>query len=280
MKEQHSGRRDDGGHQAEAQEWLDVAAKAAREAGGFLLETLDRPGEVGYKGEGHRNPFSRADREAERIVLDILGRSFPDHSFLSEEAGRAGEPSDHTWVIDPLDGTVNFIHGVRYFAVSIALVQGADIVLGVVYNPAADEMFSGAEGRGAYLNGEKIRVSSTARLDESLLAAGFPYDRRSPAFDRSARRFACLAREGQAARRDGSTALALCNVACGRYDGFCVEQNDLWDYAAGILLVSEAGGKVTDFDGRPYRVGSSPKETLASNGTLHQAILGCIATSR
>lgn len=275
MREQHNGK-----GQAAAEEWLDVATKAAREAGEFLLKNLDRPGEVGYKGEGHRNPFSRADKEAERIVLGILGRSFPGHGFLSEEAGRAGGPSEHTWVIDPLDGTVNFIHGVRYFAVSIALLHGGDIVLGAVYNPAADEMFSGAEGRGAYLNGERIRVSSTARLDESLLAAGFPYDRRSPAFDRSARRFACLAREGQAARRDGSTALALCNVACGRYDGFCVEQNELWDYAAGILLVSEAGGKVTDFDGRPYRVGSSPTETLASNGTLHQAILDCVATTR
>jgi len=275
LREQESGT----GH-APPEEWLDVARKAAREAGEFLLGNLDSLGEVGYKDEGHRNPCSRADREAESIVLGILGRSFPDHSFLSEEAGRAGGPSDHTWVIDPLDGTVNFIHGVRYFAVSIALLHGQDIVLGVVYNPVADEMFTGTQGSGAYLNGERMRVSSTARLDESLLAAGFPYDRRSPAFDRSARRFVRLAREGQAARRAGSTALALCNVACGRYDGFCVEQNELWDYAAGILLVSEAGGRVSDFDGQPYRVGISRKETLASNGRLHQAILDCIATIR
>lgn len=275
MTEQGNGK-----GRAQAEEWLDIARKAAREAGKFLLGSLDRPGEVSYKDEGHRNPASRADREAERIVLGILGHSFPDHSFLSEEAGPSGGPSEHTWVIDPLDGTVNFIHGVRYFAVSIALLRDQDIVLGVVYNPVADEMFTGTQGSGAYLNGERIRVSSTARLDEGLLAAGFPYDRGSPAFDRSARRFACLAREGQAARRDGSTALALCNVACGRYDGFCVEQNELWDYAAGILLVSEAGGRVSDFDGQPYRVGISRKETLASNGRLHQAILDCVATTR
>ena len=230
---------------------------------------------IHYKSEGRENPSSSADEEAEDIILNILSSNFPEHASISEERGEKGGSSDYTWLIAPLDGTVNFIHGVKYFAVSIALAYRDDVILGVVYNPVADEMFAAVRGGGAYVNGERIQVSTTGRVDESLLAIGFPYDRNSEAFSKIIKYFIRLARDSQAVRRDGSTALALCNVACGRYDGFCVAGNELWDYAAGDLIVAEAGGKVTDFAGEYFGVKNSRSQVLATNGKIHEAILKC-----
>jgi myo-inositol-1(or 4)-monophosphatase len=254
---------------------LDVAKRAALQAGQFLLGNLGGTKGIHYKSEGHENPSSSADEEAEGIILNILGSNFPEYGSISEERGEKSGSSDYTWLIDPLDGTVNFIHGVRYFAVSIALAYRDDVILGVVYNPVADEMFAAVKGDGAYANGERIQVSTIGRVDESLLAIGFPYDRNSESFSKVIKYFIRLAKDSQAVRRDGSTALALCNVACGRYDGFCVAGNEVWDYAAGNLIVAKAGGKVTDFAGEYFGVKNSKSQVLATNGKIHQAILKC-----
>ena len=256
--------------------FLDVAKKAAFQAGQLLLNNLDKSREVNYKGAGYYNPSSQMDKEAERVILDIITDAFPEHSFISEEKGEKSGFSDYSWLIDPLDGTVNFIHGNRYFGVSIALVYQGEINLGVVYNPVLDEMFAAVKGNGVYLNEKRIRVSAIDKLGKSLLAMGFPYERSSEAFSSSVRSFTHLARDSQAIRREGSTSLSLCNVACGRLDGFCVAGNEVWDYAAGILLVQEAGGRVTDFQGNPFRIFGSSNEVLATNGSIHGAILKCL----
>ena len=258
-------------------QFLDIARRAAYEAGQVLLNRLDGESEVAYKGEGHHNPFSRADKEAEGVILDILSRAFPEHNVVSEERGDKGNPSEYTWIVDPLDGTVNFIHGHRVFVVSIALSHRGDIVLGVVYNPCLDEMFTAVRGGGAYLNGKKIHVSITERPDESLLAMSFPYDRNSVEFSDSIKYFTRLTRDCQALRRNGSTALSLCNVAYGSYDGFYVVGNEVWDYAAGILLVTEAGGTITDFTGEQFRIYGARNEVLATNGRIHEILLRCLA---
>ena len=205
--------------------------------------------------------------------INTIRSNFPEHGFISEEGEAKDTSSDYTWIIDPLDGTVNYIHKYRLFGTSIALSHRGEIVLGVVYNPCVDEMFTALKGNGAFLNEERIQVSTTSRLDECLLVMGFPYKRDSESFISSIKRFTRLVRDGQALRRDGSTALDLCHVACGRFDGFCVAGNEIWDYAAGILIVTEAGGKVTDFQGSEFNINDGRNEVLATNGHVHDMIL-------
>ncbi len=254
-------------------EFLVVAEEAARQAGSFLLEQLNAKREIYYKGEGHKDPFSKADLGAEKIVLDTISSAFPEHSFLSEEGGGNENTSDYMWVVDPLDGTINYNHHYMHFAVSISLLHREDIIVGVIYNPCVDEMFSAVKGGGAYLNKEKMRVSAVSVLEESLIATAFPYDRKSEEFRKSERNFIRLLRDSQATRRAGSAALDLFNVACGRYDGFCVVGNKLWDCAAGIILVTEAGGKTTDFRGNPVSTSGDNNEVLATNGRIHDILL-------
>lgn len=246
---------------------LAVATEAARAAGEFLLANFEGQRDVHYKGKDDNHPFSEADKEAERIILDIICKDFPDHAVVSEETGEVDRPSDYRWVIDPLDGTVNYLHKYPNFSTSIAMVHKNKIVLGVIYNPVSDEMFAAISGKGTALNGKKVHVSTLSTLDKGLFGAGFPYDRNSVAFSRSLNLFIFFARQGQAVRREGSTALSLCNVACGRYEGFAVAGNEPWDYAAGVLLVTEAGGQVTDFDGNPFDM--ERREILATNGKVH-----------
>ncbi len=150
-----------------------------------------------------------------------------------------------------------------------------DVALGVIYNPLIDEMFTAVRGKGSYLNEVRIRVSKTMSLDRSLLAMGFPYARNSEAFNKSVKNFVRLVRDAQALRRAGSTALDLCNVACGRYDGFFVVGNELWDFVAGTLIVTEAGGRVTDFSGNLFNISNDKNEVLATNGKIHELILEC-----
>jgi myo-inositol-1(or 4)-monophosphatase len=252
-------------------QFLDVAKNAAFQAGKFLLENIGRVEKIEYKSEGHTNPVSEVDEEAENIILSIINNSFPEHNFISEEKGIIDASSDYTWIIDPLDGTINFIHNYEYFGVSISLSYQEDIILGVVYNPLTDEIFTAVKGNGAYLNGRKIQVSKIMNLEESLLATGFSYDHSSEVFNRSIEYFIRLLRKSQAIRRDGSAALDLCNVGCRRYDGFWLAGGKLWDWAAGILIVTEAGGKVTDFKGEPFHI--KKNEVLATNGKIHDVIL-------
>ncbi len=261
---------------AELGGFLDVAKQAAFKAGEFLSSNLDGIREFRYKEKGHGNPLSSGDKGAEDIIFSIISKAFPEHGFVSEEGCGKDTSSDYTWVIDPLDGTVNFIHKYRYFGISISLLYRQEVILGVVYNPSIDELFTAVKGNGAYLNERRIEVSKTASLDDSLVAMGFPYDRNSEAFIRSVGIFISLLRDSQAVRRAGSTAVDLCNVACGRYDGFCVTGNELWDYAAGTLIVAEAGGKVTDLNGDLFRIYNNKHEVLATNGKIHELILKCL----
>ena len=247
--------------------FLQVATEAARAAGAFLLANFEGKQDIHYKGKDGDHPFSEADKEAERIILDIICKACPTHAVVSEETGELDRQSDYRWVIDPLDGTVNYLHKYPNFSTSIALMHKDKIIVGVIFNPVTDEMFTAISGKGTSLNGKKVHVSTVAKLDKGLFGAGFPYDRESAAFRRSLNNFIFFAKSGQAVRREGSTALSLCNVASGRYEGFSVAGNDPWDYAAGVLLVTEAGGKVTDFDGNPFEM--ERREILATNGKVH-----------
>ncbi len=250
---------------------LELASDAARAAGVFLLEKFEGVLTVDYKDAERSNPASEADRGAEQIILTALKSRFPDHSYLSEETGKGGSPSDYVWVVDPLDGTVNFLHGYRNFCVSIGLTYRDEVVLGVIYNPFSDELFTAVKGSGASLNGKEMSVSKVKTLRESLVGISFPYGRDSDDFRLTMLYSEYVTRHAQAMRRDGSTAMALANVACGRFDGFCVAGNLPWDYAAGTLLVSEAGGRVSDFAGQPFSFVKG--HVLATNGLIHASLV-------
>jgi myo-inositol-1(or 4)-monophosphatase len=251
--------------------FLEVAREAAREAGRLLRENVDRRGEVIFKGVV--DVVTEYDKKAQDLILGRLSSAFPDHGFLAEEElTRRGE-SDFLWIFDPLDGTVNFSHTFPVFCVSIALEQGRDVILGLVYDPMREETFWATKGRGSFLNGKRIRVSSVDDLGRSLLATGFPYDiRENP--DNNISHFGNFAVRAQAVRRCGSAALDLCYVAAGRLEGFWELRLKPWDVAAGGLIVQEAGGRVSDFKGRPF----DPRkpQALATNGLIHQAMMAVL----
>jgi myo-inositol-1(or 4)-monophosphatase len=246
-----------------------VAGKAARAAGKILRRMLGNAHHIVKKGE--IDLVTEADLAAEKAILEIVGRSFPHDAILAEEAGRQGaEAGRRTWLIDPLDGTTNYAHRFPFFAVSIALEIENEVAMGVVYNPCMDEFFEAEKGKGAFLNGEALQVSGTGRLEESLLATGFPYD----VHERPERVMALL--EGmlvraQGIRRLGSAALDLCYVAAGRLDGFWEQDLKPWDTAAGDVIVREAGGRLATFDGGPY----TPylRSVVASNGWIHDEMV-------
>lgn len=247
---------------------LTLAKRAARKAGAFLMERLGRLRDVRYKSV--RDPVSEADTGSEALIAGMIREAFPGDGFLGEEetsweSGKGGG-GGRRWIVDPLDGTVNFAHSYPCFCVSIALEQGGEIVLGVIYDPAGKELYSAARGAGATLNGKPISVSSTKSLIRSLVVTGFPYDTTANPGN-IFRDFENMTRTSQGVRRDGSAALDLCYVASGRFDGFWELRLKPWDTAAGMLIVAEAGGLVTDYSGRPYRPGM--EEILATNGKIH-----------
>ena len=248
----------------------DSAAGIAREAGDVLRQGWGRVRDVEFKGEV--NLVTEYDRQAERLIVTALKKKFPLHHIYAEEYGDAGYPnSDFTWLIDPLDGTTNFAHGFPVFAVSIGLAHRGERLVGVIYDPLRDEMFTAGNGLGACLNGETIHVSDTMLLDRALLATGFAYNRRT-AKDNNVNNFARFVRRCQGVRRAGAAALDLAYVACGRLDGFWEMGLHPWDVAAGTLIISEAGGQVTDFDGDD-RDHPSGRKIVASNGRIHAEIL-------
>ena len=249
-------------------QFLEVAIEAAREAGAILLPEFYRPKEISYKGEV--DIVTESDRRSEALIVARLRRHFPDHAIVAEEGGGgAAAGSKYCWHVDPLDGTTNFAHGYPCFAVSIGLLEDGEPIAGVVFNPVADELFSGARGEGAYLNGAPIHVSSVETLAHSLVATGFPTHlrRRSANIDY----YWEFTLRSHGVRRDGSAALDLCCVACGRFDGFWEFRLNSWDTAAGILFIHEAGGTVTDLAGGPYSAGGP--DLLASNGNIHDEML-------
>jgi myo-inositol-1(or 4)-monophosphatase len=250
---------------------LNFAIQTAKEAGKILADKFGRALQVSNKGD--IDLVTEADIAAERLIVERIRSYHPRHAILTEESGDVvslGDAgSDYKWVIDPLDGTTNYAHGYPVFCVSIALEHEGRVVLGVVYDPTRDELFAAERGQGATLNGRSLRVSETDELNGALLCTGFPYDVR----DRGdfARHFRNFIMRAQSVRRDGAAALDLAYVAAGRFDAFYEEGLRPWDVAAGVLLVEEAGGRVTHYDGSPFRIYTPP--IVASNGLVHEAML-------
>jgi len=246
-------------------EYLKVAIEAAREAGAVLRAEFYRPKQISYKGEV--DIVTESDRRSEALIVARLREQFPSHAIVAEEGGGAAAAgAKHCWHVDPLDGTTNFAHGYPCFAVSIGVVEDGEPLAGVVFNPVSEELFTATRGEGAYLNEERIHVSPVETLAQSLVATGFPTHHRKRSANINYYWEFTLRSHG--VRRDGSAALDLCSVAAGRFDAFWEFNLHSWDTAAGILLVQEAGGIVTDFAGKPYRPGGH--DMLASNGRIHR----------
>lgn len=247
---------------------LEVAIAAAEAAGRLLRSTFGQEQEVGYKGEAEL--VTEADENAEQEIKAVLEEAFPNYAMLTEESGNLEGEGDGRWIVDPLDGTTNYVHSLPFFCTSIALERQGEIVLGVVHDPTAIQTYAAERGGGATLNGRPIRVSDTDELSRALLGTSFPDDpgevpRGLDLFER----FANLAR---GMRRLGSGALDLCYVAAGRLDG-CYEQGfSAWDVAAGVLIAEEAGGRVTDYRGSTLDLLES-EGLVASNGLVHAALV-------
>lgn len=230
----------------------------------------------GVNKKGAIDLVTVADTESEKVIIQTIRRNFPDHTILAEESGLAEGASDFQWIVDPLDGTTNFAHNQGIFANSIAFARQGEVAFGIVLIPASGELFTATAGAGATLNGRPISVSGVSHISESLLVTGFPYEFKSiigPIMDRFSN---CLT-ASQGVRRLGSAAIDLCFVACGRFEAFWEQQLQPWDTAAGMLIVKEAGGVVTDFDNRPF--GMHAKEILATNGLIHEAMLEVLKLS-
>jgi myo-inositol-1(or 4)-monophosphatase len=251
---------------------LNFAIQTARDAGHVLADRLGRALQVSNKGD--IDLVTEADLASEKLIIERIKSYYPRHSVLAEESGSSeGEfipgRSEWRWIIDPLDGTTNYAHGYPCFCVSIALERAGTIEVGVIYDPMRDEMFAAERGAGSTMNDRPIRVSKVDELNSAMLCTGFPYNvRERPDFTRQ---FANFTMAAQAVRRDGSAALDLAYLACGRFDGFWEEGLKPWDIAAGLLLVEEAGGKVTDFRGGPLDLYNPT--TLATNGLVHEAMM-------
>lgn len=249
-------------------EFLDLAVSVAKEAGHIQKTRLGGELQVQYKGE--INLVTIVDKECETLIASQIQGAFPDHDFLAEEGSGRRTHSDYKWIVDPLDGTTNYAHGYPLYCVSIALEHKGEIVLGVVYDPNRDELFTAEKGQGSFLNGQKLQVSSVPKLEQSLLATGFAYNVRKTS-DNNLDHFKNMLMNAQAVRRDGVAAIDLCYVAAGRFDGFWELNLFPWDVAAGGLILIEAGGKLTRFDGKPFSI--YDKEILSSNGVIHDEMV-------
>ena len=255
---------------------LDIASEAALDGGAILSSywgnLADQVEEKGRSGD----LVTIADRSAEAAVIQVLGRHCPDIGIMAEESGLLGnQEGDWVWVIDPLDGTTNFAHQYPFSAVSIGLLYQDEAVLGVVYDPFHKDLFRAAKGLGATRNRQPIQVSKAPKLSQSLLVTGFAYDRRETT-DNNYAEFCYLTHLTQGVRRGGSASMDLAYVACGRLDGYWERGLSAWDVAAGIVLVQEAGGMVTAYDGGPVDVSSG--RLVATNGHLHEALVDTLAT--
>ena len=249
---------------------LDVAVETAREAGALLLDYLHRPLHSKHKGR-RADLVTDADRASERLIVERLRKEFPSSTIVGEEGGiRSGNASER-WYVDPLDGTTNFTHAYPLFCVSIAYERADELCVGVVYAPFYDELFIAERGAGATLNGQRVKVSSVARIGDALVCTGFhPAD-----FARNGEYFRVMSGVAQAVRRDGSAALDLACVACGRFDGFWEFDLSAWDVSAGALMVREAGGVVSQIDGDLFHVDG--RAILATNGRIHHEMVGALS---
>jgi myo-inositol-1(or 4)-monophosphatase len=249
--------------------YLETAIEVAQEAGKILVEELSRPLDIRYKGD-EVDLVTQADKRSEELIVARLNKYFPGHAVAAEEGTGKETSSEFRWHVDPLDGTTNFAHGYPCFCVSIALAQRETLLAAVVFNPFYKELFTAARGEGATFNGKKIHVSKIASLSTSLLCTGFPVRNRkaSP----NLQYYGDFTQRSHGVRRDGSAALDLACVAMGRFDAFWEFNLQKWDTAAGVLLVEEAGGRVSDFDGKPYQLGGPV--ILATNGLIHEEMRG------
>jgi myo-inositol-1(or 4)-monophosphatase len=244
-------------------DYLEAAVEIAREAGAVLREEAQKTPDISYKGD--YDLVTQADKRSEAVIVSRLQKYFPGHAVAAEEGTGKETGSEYKWHVDPLDGTTNFAHGYPCFCVSMALAKGDELVLGVVYNPIFEELFSAARGEGAFFNGKRMECSKIAALRGSLLCTGFPNHKRHAHPNIHYYWDFTLCSHG--VRRDGSAALDLAYVAAGRFDGFWEFGLKPWDTAAGVVIVEEAGGKITDLDGKPYVLGG--KTILATNGLIH-----------
>jgi myo-inositol-1(or 4)-monophosphatase len=260
----------------ELQGWLRSAERIARAGGDVLLDHQRRLHAIATEKKGQRELVTEADRAAEHAVVGALLVEHPTHAVLAEEGvatpkGRPHQASDWTWIVDPLDGTTNFVHGIPFWCVAIALAWRGEPVLGVVHAPALQWTFTGARGLGAWRNGERLKVTPTAAIGDALLATGFSYDRNAPGHDDNSGRLTRVLPVCRDLRRLGSAELDLCLTAAGHYDGYWELYLMPYDVAAGAVLVQEAGGRVTDLCGGADWLHGG--EVLASNGRLHAALL-------
>ena len=256
-------------------DWVRFAEETARGAGSILRTNWGRQQSVHFKGE--INLVTDVDRESEAYIMGRIRSSFPDHGILSEESAEVAGTSSCRWIVDPLDGTTNYAHNYPCFCVSIALEIGGELIAGAVFDPILGESFTACAGGGAFLNGAPIRVSSIGDLRRSLLSTGFAYDVNTSA-DNNFKYFREFVFTGQAIRRDGSAALDMCYLACGRFDGFWELKLKPWDTAAGLLILREAGGMATRLDGSAYDI--LRPDILASNGLIHEQMIAVIGRAR
>jgi myo-inositol-1(or 4)-monophosphatase len=253
---------------------LNVMIKAARVAGRRLKRDFGEVENLQVSLKGPANFVTAADRKAEEILREELAKARPGYGFIGEESGKhEGSDASHLWIVDPLDGTTNFLHGIPQFAISVALEREGAIVAGLVYNPATDEMFLAERGKGAFLNDTRLRVAGRRRLGDSVVACGLPHLGRGD-LDLSRRELSAVQEKVAGLRRFGSAALDLAFIAAGRFDGYWERGLASWDIAAGILLVREAGGYVTDLDGADGML--SKGDIIAGNEAIHRDLLGLL----
>jgi myo-inositol-1(or 4)-monophosphatase len=248
-------------------EFVPRMAEIAREAGELLMDFFRRRVKIEYKGDA--DLVTEADRSSEKLILERIRKNWPDHEVIGEEGARIETGGDYRWYVDPLDGTTNFAHGFPVFCVSLGLAFKGKRKAAVLYDPTRGELFAAELGKGAFLNGQKIEVSKTAKLAQSLVATGFPSHKRHKSPNIYFYHQLTLRTHG--VRRAGSAALDLANVACGRFDGFWEFNLNAWDTAAGILIVEEAGGRVTGFQGQPLQI--TDRDVMATNGLIHDEML-------
>lgn len=251
---------------------LEFAIRVAQDAGRLLRDRLGTTFDINHKGD--INIVTEVDLASERLISEAISTYYPRHEILAEESGLSESNSEYRWIVDPLDGTTNYAHGYPTFCVSIALEYRGETILGVVYDPMRDELFTAERGAGATLNHRPIKVSKTDDLGQSLLSTGFPYDIKTSKLT-NLDHWANFAMNAQALRRDGAAALDLCYIACGRFDGFWELNLSPWDTAAGALIAIEAGGRVTDFSGGSFS--NYKPEVIATNGLIHDRMVEVVA---
>lgn len=256
---------------------IETVARQAHEAGGCVLRRhFRRISRIDFKGQDYANLVTVADRESEDAIVAAIRDHFPEHGVLAEESGERGPNGKETptrWIVDPLDGTTNYSHGLPLYTISIALEHEGDVVFGSISNPEWKELYIARKGGGATRNGRPVRVSTNPEFKTSLIITGFPYDRRERA-DRYLAHWRAVMMRSHGVRRMGSAAMDLCHVAAGIFEAYYEESLDPWDWAAGALIVREAGGTVTDYAGRPFD--PYGKQCVASNGLLHDDMLAIL----